>query len=93
MAPGGTGVRRPWETSSGEVELFRITTSNGASLFRDRTGVGMKGRAGAVGASGRCCLHPGYIYRRPPPPEQRWAGTAAEPPPTLIRMKVGLKPK
>lgn len=49
--------------------------------------------AGAAGASGRGCLHPGYIYRRSPPFEQRWAGTAAEPPPTLIHMKVGPKPK
>lgn len=46
-----------------------------------------------LGASGRGCLHPGYIYRRSPPFEQRWAGTAAEPPPTLIHMKVGPKPK
>lgn len=46
-----------------------------------------------LGASGRDCLHPVYIHRCSPPFEQRWAGTAAEPPPTLIHMKVGLKPK
>lgn len=82
-----TRFRCTWTGSGGPV------TQRRASAVASEPDAHMEAPLSAtqaqLGASGRGCLHPGSVDRRPPPFGLRWAGTAAEPRPTLIHLKSG----